>query len=90
MKKFITLFACIIFLSSFNSEAADNRPVAQQNNQFQMGKNQQIQGIKPKKPVRIKLHRNANGEYTWDITGDGPDDVYRADSRLRKLLKLEK
>lgn len=52
-------------------------------------KDSQIQQVKPKKPLRIKLHRNAKGEYTWDITGDNPDEIVRADSRLRKILKLE-
>ena len=56
---------------------------------FQVGKNPQVQQVKPKKPVRVKLHRNAKGEYTWDITGDSVDDVYQADRRLRKLLQVE-
>ncbi|MEW6117221.1 MAG: hypothetical protein AB1553_10020 [Nitrospirota bacterium] len=53
---------------------------------LQFSKNPQIQQIKPKKPVRIKLHRTAKGEYQWDITGDNADDIVRADERLRKLL----
>lgn len=56
---------------------------------FQFTKNQQIQQIKPKKPVRIKLHRNAKGEYSWELTGDNVDEVFQADRRLRKLLKVE-
>jgi hypothetical protein len=54
-----------------------------------LGKNQELQAIKPKKPVNIKLHRNTSGQYSWDITGSNPDEVYRADTRLRKLLKIE-
>lgn len=56
---------------------------------FQIGKDPQVQQIKPKKPLRIKLHRNSKGEYSWDITGDNVDDIIRADGRLRKQLKLE-
>ena len=56
---------------------------------FQFTKKPEIQQVKPKKPVKIKLHRNANGEYTWDLTGDSVDEIVRADSRLKKLLKLE-
>lgn len=52
-------------------------------------KDSQLQQIKPKKPLRIKLHRNAKGEYTWDITGDNPDEIIKADNRLRRLLKFE-
>ncbi|MCC6347873.1 MAG: hypothetical protein IT388_11850 [Nitrospirales bacterium] len=56
---------------------------------FHFAKNPEIQQVKPKKPVRIKLHRGAKGEYSWDLSGDSVDDVVRADSRLRKLLKVE-
>ena len=56
---------------------------------LQFSKDKDIQQIKPKKPVRVKLHRNAKGEYTWDITGDNVDDVIKADRRLKKLLNLE-
>jgi hypothetical protein len=63
------------------------KPQGQQG--FQVGKNPQVQQVKPKKPVRVKLHRNAKNEYTWDITGDSVDDVVQADKRLRKLLQVE-
>lgn len=56
---------------------------------FQFSKDQKIQQIKPKKPLKIKLHRNAKGEYSWEITGDNVDEIVSADRRLRKLLKIE-
>jgi predicted secreted protein len=62
---------------------------AEKSQQFKFSKDQQIQQVKPKKPVRIKLHRNAKGEYSWDLTGDNVDEVFQADRRLRKLLKVE-
>jgi cytochrome c oxidase assembly protein Cox11 len=62
---------------------------AEKSQQFQFSKNQEIQQVKPKKPVRIKLHRNAKGDYSWDLTGDNVDEVIQADRRLRKLLKIE-
>lgn len=62
---------------------------ADRNQSFQFIKDPQIQQVKPKKPVRIKLHRNAKGEYSWDLTGDNVDEVVQTDKRLRKLLKVE-
>jgi hypothetical protein len=56
---------------------------------LQFSRNQDISQIKPRKPVRIKLHRSAKGEYQWDISGDNADDIVRADRRLRKLLETE-
>lgn len=47
----------------------------------------EIQEIKPQKPVKIKLKRNAKGEYSWDISGDNTDEIIKADKRLRESLK---
>lgn len=83
-KFLIMLFALLLIfaLPVYSSNSDKKQPV-------QFGKNPQIQQIKPKKPVQIKLHRNAKGEYSWDIRGDNVDEVVHADSRLRKLLKIE-
>ena len=62
---------------------------ADKNQLFQFTKNQQIQQIKPKKPVKIKLRRNTKGEYSWELTGDSVEEVFIVDKRLRKYLKLE-
>jgi len=78
-------FLLIIFLISMPLYALG----AEKSQQFKFSKDQQIQQVKPKKPVRIKLHRNAKGEYSWDLTGDNVDEVFQADRRLRKLLKVE-
>ena len=89
--------AVVLLISPYcsNVESAEKQaPAAQQNAQksapLPTSKNQEIQNVKPKKPVKIRLHRNANGEYAWDITGDNADEICRADSRLKKLLKIEK
>jgi hypothetical protein len=55
---------------------------------FQVKKQPDIQQVKPQKPVKIKLHRNAKGEYSWDLSGDNVDEVVNADSKLKKLLKI--
>lgn len=44
---------------------------------------------KQPKPARIKLHRNAKGEYSWDITADSVDEVIKADSKLRRFIKAQ-
>jgi hypothetical protein len=55
----------------------------------QIKKQPEIQQIKPRKPVRIKLKRSTEGKYTWDLSGDDADDIVKADKRLRKLLSIE-
>lgn len=78
-----SVFCLLIFTLPPDAISADK------NQPFQFTRNQQIQQVKPKKPVKIKLHRNAKGEYSWELTGDNVDEVFQADRRLRKLLKVE-
>ena len=56
---------------------------------YQFKKQPEIQQVKPKKPVRIKLKRSSDDKYTWEITGDDADEIVRADRKLRRLLKIE-
>lgn len=62
--------------------SADNKTV-------QVKKQPELQQVKPKKPVKIKLKRLADGKYTWDLTGDEVDEIVRTDKRLKKLLNVE-
>lgn len=56
---------------------------------IQVKKQPEIQQVKPKKPVKIKLKRSSEGKYTWDLAGDDADEVVRTDKRLKKLLNIE-
>jgi hypothetical protein len=62
---------------------------AAEKNEIQLKKQPEIQQVKPHKPVKIKLHRTAKGEYSWDLTGDSVDEIVKADKRLRILLKVD-
>lgn len=44
----------------------------------------EIQEIKPEKPVKIKLKRNVDGEYSWELNGDNVERVIETDKRLKK------
>jgi len=76
----VLLLSMVIFLSPVF--AADNRAL-------QIKKQPEIQQVKPRKPVKIRLKRSAEGKYTWDLTGDDVDEIVRSDKRLRKLLNLQ-
>ena len=85
MKKIFLLLSVlslslVFIFSSVFSEDTKSLPVKKQ---------PEIQQVKPRKPVRIKLRRSAEDKYTWEITGDDVDEIVRADKRIRKLLKLE-
>ncbi|HDZ62459.1 MAG TPA: hypothetical protein ENH40_04875 [Nitrospirae bacterium] len=47
----------------------------------------EVQEIKPRKHVKIKLKRNAKGNYSWDISGDDIDEILKNDDVLKKSLK---
>lgn len=86
MKKvFLTFFICLALILSFFSD----KSFCQTQTQIQVSKDKTLQYAKPKKPVKIKLHRDKKGEYSWDITGESVDEVIKADKRLRQLLKEE-
>jgi hypothetical protein len=62
---------------------------AAEKSDFQLKKQPEIQQVKPQKPVKVKLHRNAKGEYSWDLNGDNVDEIVNTDRKLRKLLKIQ-
>jgi hypothetical protein len=84
MKKSIVTLTLILFSLIFIRPAlcADGK-------NLQIKKQPEIQQIKPKKPVKIKLKRSADGKYTWDLNGDDVDEIVRTDKRLKKLLNIE-
>ena len=77
--------AAFFFLALFIAGGA----VSAEKSDFQFKKQPEIQQVKPQKPVKIKLHRNAKGEYSWDLSGDNVDEVVNTDRKLRKLLKIQ-
>jgi len=85
MKK-LCIQACItisvIVILSANALSVENKPV-------QFKKHPEIQQIKPKKPVKVKLKRSAEGKYSWELSGDDVEEIVRSDKRLRKLLGIE-
>jgi hypothetical protein len=56
---------------------------------FQFRKQPELQQVKPKKPVKIKLRRTAKDEYIWELTGDDADEIVRTDKKLRKMLNQQ-
>ncbi|MBI5074898.1 MAG: hypothetical protein HZB62_06995 [Nitrospirae bacterium] len=62
---------------------------ASEKDAFVFKKQPELQQIKPKKPVKIKLRRSPKDEYTWELSGDDADEIVKADRRLRKMLNLK-
>ncbi len=82
----ISIFIMLLFyisISIFDPLHSEN------NKSLDFKKNPEIQKIKPKKPVKIKLKRTSTGKYSWDLTGDDVEEIVKIDKRLRKLLNTE-
>ena len=73
----IVLTLCLFLAAACTAEKED----------FQHKKQPELQQIKPKKPVKIKLRRSAKDEYTWELSGDDADEIVRTDKKLRKMLR---
>jgi len=53
---------------------------------FEVSRDERLAQVKPEKPVRIQLKRNAKGVYSWEIRGDNVDRILEADRKLRQSL----
>jgi hypothetical protein len=75
-----SLFFLLFFVvsSAFTSEQES----------FRFKKEPELQQIRPKKTVKIKLKRTAKDEYSWELAGDDVDEIIKADRRLRQQLHL--
>jgi hypothetical protein len=72
----------VLMLFSASACAADREDV-------QIKKQPEIQQVRPKKPVKIKLRRSPKDEYTWELSGDDADEIVKTDRKLRKMLNLQ-
>jgi len=57
---------------------------------LKFGTDPKIAAVKPRSPVEIKLKRDKDGTYTWEIKGGDADEILRIDSKLREKLTTEK
>jgi len=80
--KVLSIFIFIFLVFAFPARSAEKEG-------FQFKSQPEIEQVRPKKPVRIKLKRLSNGKYMWEITGDNVEDITKADRKLREFLKVE-
>lgn len=90
MLKRLFLLGLLSIIFVFTSVRIDlQRVFSADKDNFQFKKQPEIQQVKPKKPIKIKLKRSAEGKYSWELGGDDVDEIVRIDRRLKKLLKIE-
>lgn len=77
-----------IFFSALLAFSIVSPAYSAEKENFQFKKQPELQQIKPKKPVRIKLKRTSKDEYSWELAGDDVDEVIKTDRKLRKQLNV--
>ncbi|MBI4709994.1 MAG: hypothetical protein HY759_02670 [Nitrospirae bacterium] len=77
----LIFFVIFIFSCAHKEDKQQAEPVLKQI--------QEIGEIKPEKPPKIKLKRDAKNDYSWEISGDAADEIIKADRKLRKGIGSE-
>lgn len=77
------LFLMMFLLMQVSACAADKQ------DEMQFKKQPELQQIKPKKPVKIKLRRSPKDEYVWELSGDDAEEIVKTDRKLRKMLNVQ-
>jgi len=81
MRHLWTFLVIILMAITVTACAADK-------DDLQVKKQPELQQVKPKKPVKIKLRRSPRDEYTWELSGDDADEIVKTDRKLRKMLNV--
>lgn len=80
-----TAFLCIALISPM---ASCSRPPEPEKGPRSAGFRQTVDpavaGVRPEKPLKIKLKRISDGKYSWEITGGNANKIVAADRELRE------
>lgn len=88
--RIIRLIIFIFLLIPLSSGCSEERfKENTQREELKIEKIPEIQQIRPQKPVKIKLKRDVQGRYSWELSGDNPDEIIRIDKRLRRAFVPE-
>jgi predicted secreted protein len=76
---FVLIVSCIPLLACTNAELGKGEAEFKQV--------PAIKEIKPERPVKIKLKKNAGGSYSWELNGHNTDKIIQVDRKLRESLE---
>jgi len=80
--RYVRFFLVIVLMMATVAACAADK------DDLQIKKQPELEQIKPKKPVKIKLRRSPKDEYTWELSGDDADEIVKTDRKLRKMLNV--
>ncbi len=80
----------IILLLHLLGCSVDSSEKGVRDNEFRVEKSPVIEKVTPEKPVKIKVKRDVQGRYSWELSGDNVEEILKIDRRLKKALDTPK
>jgi hypothetical protein len=76
---FVLIVSCIPLLACTNAESGRG--------EAEFKELPAIREIRPERPVKIKLKKNAGGSYSWELNGHNVDNIIQVDRKLKESLE---
>ncbi|MCK5506550.1 MAG: hypothetical protein KAJ10_15410 [Thermodesulfovibrionia bacterium] len=82
VRLFLVLFVITLFIPLHSCSDSDgNQP------ETVFRELPEIKEIRPQRPVKIKLKRNATGSYSWELSGDNAGAIIEIDKKMRESIE---
>jgi hypothetical protein len=82
-----SIFAMVFIFGSCSSQSIeDNKSSGLENKEFVIERSPDIEKVKPHRPVKIKVKRDVQGRYSWELSGENTEEIIKTDRRLRRAF----
>ncbi len=79
--------AMVFVISSCSSRSAEDTKSSElENKEFVIERSPDIEKVKPHRPVKIKVKRDVQGRYSWELSGESTEEIIKTDRRLRRAF----
>lgn len=86
LKQAVPTFGLFALLIPLLTSSCNN--TSYEKEEINLGRDEKITHIVPEKPVKIKVKRNREGEYSWELYGDKAEKIVEINKTLESgLLK---
>jgi hypothetical protein len=84
---YCSIFAMVFIFGSCSSQSVDDTKSSRlENKEFVIERSPDIEKVKPHRPVKIKVKRDVQGRYSWELSGENTEEIIKTDRRLRRAF----
>jgi len=84
---FLIILAMVFIFGSCSSQSVeDTKSSGLENKEFVIERSPDIEKVKPHRPVKIKVKRDLQGRYSWELSGEDIDEIIKIDRRLKRAF----